>query len=196
MWCDTARPNSHTDRTTAPDWTHKPACRWSCLGPSLRCHLGTVATKQKTTNTVFKKKKTDGMPCHRFWFRLRMLRYLIPVLLHAKVGAAMLHKHVRLHKGLWVQQKLNSLSGCQLPLRHGKKTQNFSMHLYSAKKIIYDSTEWYILFHKIFQIKMFHYIKLNVMVGWMNVDLSHIYMLYVYVWQWASKQATTFKIKK
>lgn len=28
----------------------------------------------------------------------------------------MLYKHVRLHKGLGVKQKLNSLSGCQLPL--------------------------------------------------------------------------------
>lgn len=48
-------------------------------------------------------------------------RYLVPILLHAKVGAAMLHEHVRLQKGLWVQQKLHSLPGCQLTLQHIKK---------------------------------------------------------------------------
>lgn len=44
--------------------------------------------------------------------------YLVPILLHAEVRAAMLHEHVRLHKGLGVQQKLHSLPGCQLTLQH------------------------------------------------------------------------------
>ncbi len=45
-------------------------------------------------------------------------RYLVPVLLHVEVGAAMLHEHVRLHKRLGVQKKLHSLPGCQLTLQH------------------------------------------------------------------------------
>lgn len=62
---------------------------------------------------------------------LCMTSYLVPVLLHAKVRAAVLHEHVRLHEGLWVQQKLDSLSGRQLPLRHTNK--NVSVHIYSVK---------------------------------------------------------------
>lgn len=45
-------------------------------------------------------------------------RYLVPVLVHAKIRAAVLHKHVRLHKGVLVQQKLHSLPGCQLTLKY------------------------------------------------------------------------------
>ena len=46
-------------------------------------------------------------PCH-----------LVAVLLHAKVRAAMFHKHVGLHEGLGVQKEIHSLPGSQLTLRH------------------------------------------------------------------------------
>lgn len=43
---------------------------------------------------------------------------LVTVLLHAEVRAAMLHKHVRLHEGLRVQQELHSLPGRQFTLQN------------------------------------------------------------------------------
>lgn len=52
--------------------------------------------------------------------------YLVPILLHAEVGAAVLHEHVRLHKGLGVQQKLHSLPGCQLTLQHTHQVNTHS----------------------------------------------------------------------
>lgn len=44
--------------------------------------------------------------------------YLVSVLFHAKVSTTMFHKHVRLLKGLWVQQEIQSLPGCQLTLQN------------------------------------------------------------------------------
>lgn len=44
--------------------------------------------------------------------------YLVSILLHVEVRAAMLNEHVRLHKGLGVQQELHSLPGCQLTLQY------------------------------------------------------------------------------
>lgn len=55
---------------------------------------------------------------------------LVSVLLHGEVGAPVLHKHVRLHKGLGVQQQLHSLPRRQLALRghstgHKELRQNY-----------------------------------------------------------------------
>lgn len=88
---------------------HQPA-----IDPASACHhavTGELYERQqmfKTSKNQSRRLEDRGVTTGH---------HLVPVLVHAKVGAAVLHEHVRLHEGVLVQQKLHSLPGCQLTLK-------------------------------------------------------------------------------
>lgn len=70
--------------------------------------------------------------------------YLVLILFHTKVGAAMFHKHVRLHKGLRVQQKFHALPGCQLTLQPKKVSKETTYGVTATDTITIDTIKSFI----------------------------------------------------
>lgn len=93
----------------------------STVDPASTCHNTVTRELRQWEKTV---RGLSGRNRCCTWRKYILSRYLVCVLLHAEVGAAMLHKHVRLHKGLRVQQQLHPFPGRQLSLQHRVSTVN------------------------------------------------------------------------
>lgn len=68
----------------------------SAVDPASSRH--NTVTRELRVIKVLQKKKKATVTVDFFFENLECLHYLVPVLFHAKVGTAMLHKHICLHK--------------------------------------------------------------------------------------------------